>query len=516
MRTAIEKIHPEEALGMKEAIVSSVERVGNETNVMATPTNEGQDVNIKTSDVASVLSTTKAIRPYGSYLEAFCFVFFMVVFLIVTAYNQGNTETFYFGDRMRDAIIDGEFMSVEMPKYVKTYLDISEYSDIWQFLEGPLIQTLYPSRWYNGVPYTADELGYVLTNNRLLGGVRIRQLRVKPNSCSVRDEYKSLISYCYGGLTSNTEDTKGFGPIVNSLSISADMAFAFAGKYFGPKKSYSDLMSCISNCGMACGSVYGTDKYRYVSEYSNQCSLSCTCFYSGQSCQNPTTSSTNLVPIYSYNWSSADTTMISSINAKFSTIPGSGYIVNLSLNGSEALSTIQKLKQDKFIDLATRAVLIEFTIFNPYIQLFNFFRCTFELPPTGGIVPQYSYELMDIYLYSSSSDNAKIFFELLLVCIVLVYFVIILRGIVQLSMVKYFRDGWRLLMACNIALFIAVIVLRLVAVNVIYSNSSGVVDVTTNLPNAEFIRRLNYQETTINAFNSIFMWLLLMKYCQVC
>jgi len=45
-----------------------------------------------------------------------------------------------------------------------------------QYLKNPLVNALYPEQWYNDQNYTADELGYVLHENRLLGAARLRQV----------------------------------------------------------------------------------------------------------------------------------------------------------------------------------------------------------------------------------------------------------------------------------------------------------------------------------------------------
>jgi hypothetical protein len=51
----------------------------------------------------------------------------------------------------------------------------------------------------------------ILNYNRVLGGARIRQVRVQPDSCAkgVRDLYKDSIKWCYGALTEAYEHKTG-------------------------------------------------------------------------------------------------------------------------------------------------------------------------------------------------------------------------------------------------------------------------------------------------------------------
>ena len=53
-----------------------------------------------------------------------------------------------------------------------------------------------------------------MSNNRLLGGVRFRQLRAAPNrGCKVPNDLKDVIASCYAsGYSDRNKDTAPFGP----------------------------------------------------------------------------------------------------------------------------------------------------------------------------------------------------------------------------------------------------------------------------------------------------------------
>ena len=64
---------------------------------------------------------------------------------------------------------------------------------------------------------------------------------------------------------------------------------------------------------------------------------------------------------------------------------GGGYVVELypKWNNSAILS---QLKQRRWLDRLSRALIVEFTLFNPSTNLFNFVNIVFEFPPSGGLV----------------------------------------------------------------------------------------------------------------------------------
>ncbi len=58
-------------------------------------------------------------------------------------------------------------------------------------------------------------------------------------------------------------------------------------------------------------------------------------------------------------------------SANIATIPPSGFMINLANNVTDSKAIIQDLHDNKWIDVYTRAVIIEFTVYNANINLFN-------------------------------------------------------------------------------------------------------------------------------------------------
>lgn len=79
-------------------------------------------------------------------------------------------------------------------------------------MEGPLLEGLYWDSWYNNNKlYNLKNSSRIYYENILLGVPRVRQLKVRNNTCQVYSSFRSLMSECYAKYTSKNEDTSDFG-----------------------------------------------------------------------------------------------------------------------------------------------------------------------------------------------------------------------------------------------------------------------------------------------------------------
>jgi len=83
-----------------------------------------------------------------------------------------------------------------------------------QYAQGPLLDNLYWTKWYNNESLAAHNTqSYIYYENLLLGVPRMRQLMVKNNSCVVHDDFKEEISGCYDVYSEDKEEKVSFGLI---------------------------------------------------------------------------------------------------------------------------------------------------------------------------------------------------------------------------------------------------------------------------------------------------------------
>jgi len=114
-----------------------------------------------------------------------------------------------------------------MRQHLEKFEEVKQVPDLWQFLLEEWVPALYNEEWYNAgdIPELACPDGTtgapckrsvqdknVLYDNKLLGVARIRQLRLKNDSCSVHPVFKSNIKVCYSAYNRDQEDRLPFGP----------------------------------------------------------------------------------------------------------------------------------------------------------------------------------------------------------------------------------------------------------------------------------------------------------------
>lgn len=69
------------------------------------------------------------------------------------------------------------------------------------------------------------------------------------------------------------------------------------------------------------------------------------------------------------------------------TYGGGGYVADLGISEYHATKQLTKLLNYSWVDHYTRSVFLEFTIYNPNMNLFAYVNYLFEFPSTGGVLP---------------------------------------------------------------------------------------------------------------------------------
>ncbi|XP_049803716.1 polycystin-2-like [Schistocerca nitens] len=179
----------------------------------------------------------------------------------------------------------------------------------------------------------------VLNENKVLGVPRLRQLRVRNDSCEVPAIFTRTFSTCYDAYSSAAEEKEPFGP-------------------------------------------RDTTAWRY-------------------------TSSEELDGI--------------SYMGTISNYHGGGYYQDLSIVPNETVNIVASLKKNLWINRSTRAVFLDFTVYNANINLFCVIKLLFEFPPTGGVLSSHDFTSMKLIRYVEPLDYAAMGFEFLFLFFVLFF-----------------------------------------------------------------------------------------------
>jgi hypothetical protein len=130
----------------------------------------------------------KARERSALIMQMIKYILMMVVyfFVLMGRRNVLHAQSFL------DGLLTG-FMDTFGESNGKTFMDIAQYADFYEWFEGPFIRTLLPDEDYSGRPIE-PKMQRVMMYNRIVGGLRMRQLRVTPNAgctiaVNVQDEF---------------------------------------------------------------------------------------------------------------------------------------------------------------------------------------------------------------------------------------------------------------------------------------------------------------------------------------
>lgn len=144
-------------------------------------------------------------RDHGGKLEfaAYCAFFFLFTYVALGA-NPG--ETMLEQNRsVRNAVAEQEIF-FEDYAVRKVYKDIDSIPDFWKWVSGPFIHTVLR-------PDFPDQPGTFYKYFRILGGIRIRQVRVKEGACEIPSAMEGFADVCFAPFSKKNEDKEDFGPL---------------------------------------------------------------------------------------------------------------------------------------------------------------------------------------------------------------------------------------------------------------------------------------------------------------
>ncbi|GLV43633.1 Polycystic kidney disease 2 [Carabus blaptoides fortunei] len=128
-------------------------------------------------------------------------IHYLLFVAFATAVILCNPSLYWLTNAQQTELIDTEFSTM-----IGTYTSFDQIRNlegVWHFIEKVFSHSFEWNKWY-------DDSGYKL-ENKLLGVVRLRQLRVKANSCDIFKTFRPIFKSCYGDYSSSNEDTNSFG-----------------------------------------------------------------------------------------------------------------------------------------------------------------------------------------------------------------------------------------------------------------------------------------------------------------
>ncbi|NXO04337.1 PK1L2 protein, partial [Rhinopomastus cyanomelas] len=294
-------------------------------------------------------SCMKEQKAFALIREILAYVGFLWMLLLV-AYGQRDPNSYYLNKHIENSFTDG-------------FHDIYSYRDFFTWANTTLVKNLYGS--YKG--FITDG------NSKLVGSARIRQVRVKGDTCPIPPNLQHVIQECHAPYSLQSEDTLDYGEHWNSSVFD----------------NSSDLSSAW--------------------QYQSQAKLR------GQP-----------------SW------------GKLAVYRGGGYVIHLGTDPKNASRILQYLFDNVWLDTFTRAVFVEFTVYNANVNLFCIISLMFETNALGAFFTSAELQSVRLYPYTNSLHIFVIAAEVIYFLFI-VYYMVVQGKLMKTLRWRYFHSKWNLL-----------------------------------------------------------------------
>ncbi|XP_023235605.1 polycystin-2-like [Centruroides sculpturatus] len=354
--------------------------------------------------------------------ELIIYLVFLIILCVLT-FGMMSPAMFYQTKVISELFLDSTFE--DSTSSMKTS---SQINDFWRFVDNVMLDNLYWENWYNKKEAIKDDRN-ILYENRLLGSPRLRQLRVRNDSCNVHDNFKAVISQCYDVYSPHIEDNRPFG-LMNGT----------AWAYHSEKE------------------MNGSSHWGLIATYS-----------------------------------------------------GAGSYMDIGITKKTAKEKMDLLRQHLWVSRATRAIFLDFTVYNANLNLFCVVKLVFEFPATGGMIPSWSFRTVKLLRYVSTADYFILGCEVLF-CFFIIYYIVEELLEIKKNKLSYFKEVWNILDVVVILMSIICIAFSVYRTVMVENLLSGLLVDPELYPDFESLGFWQTQFNNAVALAVFFAWIKFFKY----
>ncbi|CAK6958596.1 polycystin-2 [Scomber scombrus] len=201
----------------------------------------------------------------------------------------------------------------------------------------------------------------------------------------------------------------------------------------------------------------------------------------------------------------------SSYSGQVSKYAGGGYYQDLSRTKEESAIQLQFLKDNLWLDRGTRAVFLDFSVYNGNINLFCIARLLVEFPATGGVVTSWQFQTVRLIRYVSSWDYFVGLCEVAF-CLFILYYVVEEVLEIRIHRLHYFKSLWNCLDVLIVALSVVAIIMNITRTAMVGNFLKGLLENHTAHPSFESLANLQVQFNNVAAIIVFFSWIKLFKF----
>ena len=148
-----------------------------------------------------------------------------------------------------------------------------------------------------------------------------------------------------------------------------------------------------------------------------------------------------------FQYKDADTLQGSPTNGQWTTYEGSGYLYEMRGQLSYIQGNLTLLQQMNWIDRQTRAVFVEFSSYNPKINLIMVSTILVEFLSTGSVLTTARFDPLNLF-GESNGISLKTIVETIYMVFVVYFMVIQVRDLLRRGFLAYTSDFWSYIECC--------------------------------------------------------------------
>ncbi|KAM9314133.1 polycystin-2 isoform 2-T2 [Pholidichthys leucotaenia] len=355
--------------------------------------------------------------------ETLTYIAFLFTICILT-YGMVSANMYYYTKVMSQLFLDTPLSSGDP----STFRTLSSMEDFWKFTEGPFLSGMYWEVWYNNKSLPENH-SLIYYENLLLGVPRLRQVKVRNETCSIHEDLRDEVQECFSIYTATNEDTAPFGPKNGTAWVYTPESEMNGSSYLGQVSKYG----------------------------------------------------------------------------------GGGYYQDLSRTREESAVQLKYLKDHLWLDRGTRAVFLDFSVYNGNINLFCIARLLVEFPATGGGVTSWQFQTVRLIRYVSSWDYFVGVCEVAF-CLFILYYVVEEVLEINIHRLHYFKSIWNCLDVLIVTLSVIAVILNITRTAMVGSLLKSLLEHHTAHPSFELLANLQVQFNNMAAVIVFFSWVKLFKF----
>jgi hypothetical protein len=398
---------------------------------------------------------------------------FLILFTFETARGLNDSDIYRTGNNFVSQLV-----SVEIPQRFshvrKTYRDIATIQDLNEWLRGPFVSAVFSTKTVDGHADSASLAGSPLGYNKILGAVRVAQLRASEYDCTEsmpRDLARQGGSYrwtCYGDRGQFSAATEAREPFGNYSSWD----HANASRTAKPLKVHGPF--AFNGRNGRTGDALHLDVLG---------------------------KRTNVNNFISRTWK---------------TYPSPAFAVMLDPTMGEAAAqqVMNDLVRSRYVDLSTKALLVDMAVYNPMVDRVVWVRLIAEMTKSAGVQARIAYEVVRLWSLPTSRDAL---YKVLSAAVAAFYAYFLASEVRAYRLHSTFRDffssPYHVLMVMNIVLYVMQWAFR--AASASYMPAAINVDDPSTFLDFWPATRLAVTAVAVQAMNIFLSWFKLIQFLSI-